>query len=264
MPSAKDYSETPLIKMLLIGESGTGKTGALVSLVKAGYKLRIIDLDAGLDYLFRAIKKECPDKLDNVQYMQFRDKRKLGSNTAGVVAAKAVPDAYTKAVSAMGKWEDDTNPAEWGSEYILVVDSLTFLSAAAYLWLETMNPTIKDPRQIYSAAQNAIEDVLALLTDPSFQTNLIVISHITWVERQDGTMKGYPSAVGKALSPKIPTYFNAIAMCDSSLKNGEVSRTIKTFPTAMIDSIKNPAGEDMAKALPISTGLADYFKTIKA
>ena len=32
-----------------MGDSGTGKTEALCSLVLAGYKLRILDLDNGLD-----------------------------------------------------------------------------------------------------------------------------------------------------------------------------------------------------------------------
>lgn len=264
MPKASEHKSGAMTKMLLMGESGTGKTGACLSLLKAGYKLHFLDMDSGLDFLIRQAKKECPELLDNLDYISLRDKRKLGAATQGVVPAKAVPDAYTRAVGFMGKWEDGSIPAEWGKDHILILDSLTLFSDAAYLWQEALNPTVKDPRQIYSAAQNSVEEVLALLTDEAFATNLIVISHITWVERQDGTMKGYPSAVGKALSPKIPTYFNSVALSDSSLKSGEVTRTIKTFPTAMIDAIKNPAGADMAKALPIETGLATFFKTAQS
>ena len=45
-----------------------GKTGSLVSLVKAGYKLRILDFDNLLDVLKYMIIRECPEKIDNVEF----------------------------------------------------------------------------------------------------------------------------------------------------------------------------------------------------
>ena len=47
MPSILDDTAAPA-KILLIGKSGAGKTGALASLVAAGYNLRIIDTDKGV------------------------------------------------------------------------------------------------------------------------------------------------------------------------------------------------------------------------
>jgi hypothetical protein len=260
MAKASEHKSSAITKMLLIGESGAGKTGALISLVRAGYKLRIIDMDNGLGYLMRELRKE-PALLDLVEYETIRDKLKLGVGVQGVVPKLGVPDAYTKAVKLMGTWSDGSTPSEWGPEYILVLDSFTFFAKAAFLWKETLNPTVKDRRQIYGAAQEACEDVLALLTSEEFNTNLIVISHIRWVTRNDGTTKGYPSAVGEALSPQIPTYFDSLALSESSGTN-PVKRTIKTTPTAMID-LKNPAGLDMKPALPIETGLADFFKSVQ-
>ena len=40
-------SATAPIKLLYIGDSGSGKTGSLASLVKDGYKIRILDYDSG-------------------------------------------------------------------------------------------------------------------------------------------------------------------------------------------------------------------------
>ena len=51
MPKGSEHKSRKYVKLLYLGDSGTGKTGSLVSLVQAGYKLRVIDLDDGLDAL---------------------------------------------------------------------------------------------------------------------------------------------------------------------------------------------------------------------
>lgn len=254
MPTGSEHKSANITKMLLIGESGSGKTGALASLAAAGYKLRIIDLDNGLDFLMRHMRKYHPDKLNNVGYMSFRDKLKAGP--AGMIPV-GVPSAYTKAVGAMDKWEDGTTPSTWGKDYILVVDSLTFLGNAAFRWKEALNPSVKDPRQIFYSAQDAVEDVLALLTSPDFDTNLIITSHLKWMERQDGTAKAFPSSIGGALGPKIPTYFNSLVLAETIGQGASVKRQIRTAPTTFLD-LKNPA--EISAPLPIETGLADFFK----
>ena len=50
MSSILDQIIAP-VKIMLIGENGSGKTGSLASLVCAGYKLRIIDTDKGVKIL---------------------------------------------------------------------------------------------------------------------------------------------------------------------------------------------------------------------
>ena len=66
MPSLANHQSNQFTKLLLIGDAKSGKTGSLVSLVKAGYKLRILDFDNLLDILKFKVMEECPDKLDNV------------------------------------------------------------------------------------------------------------------------------------------------------------------------------------------------------
>lgn len=254
MPSGSQHSSSNLTKMLLIGESGSGKTGALASLAAKGYKLRIVDLDNGLDFLMRYMRKHHADKLDNIHYQSFRDKTK--ATTAGIIPA-GVPQAYTKAVLAMDKWEDGTTPATWGPEYIFVMDSLTFLGNAAFAWKEALNPGVKDPRQIFYSAQQAVEDVLAAVTSPEFNTNVIMTSHLKWQERQDGSVKAFPSSIGGALGPKIPTYFNSLVLAETVGTGASVKRQIRTAPTTFLD-LKNPA--EISAPLPIETGLADFFK----
>lgn len=260
MPNLAEHQSNLYTKMLLEGDSSTGKTGSLVSLVMSDYKLRILDMDNGLEILKTLVRKNCPEKIDNVEYRPLRDVYK--SSPLGPVVAGA-PRAFVDALKMLDRWRYDEidlgSPAEWGPEVILVIDSLTFLSDAAFEWAKGLNPSAKDPRQWYGQAQDAIEKVLALLTGESFQTNVIVVSHVRYVDNPDGTRKGYPTAVGSALSPVIPRYFNSVALCQT--KQGD-RRTIQTASTSMID-LKNPKPFEMLKELPLETGLADFFKTLR-
>ena len=49
MPNLSKHQSSEFTKLLLMGDSKSGKTGALASLVLAGYKLRILDFDNGLE-----------------------------------------------------------------------------------------------------------------------------------------------------------------------------------------------------------------------
>lgn len=268
MPSLSQHQSNEFTKLLVEGDSGSGKSGALASLVKAGYKLRILDWDNGLEPLKQFVMRDSPDKLDNVEFVSLRDERKAGPE--GPTVTK--PTAFMKGIKLLDRWkyknDDGTEtdlgvPAEWGSDCILVVDSLTFMSDAAFDFREPLAPKSRDGkydmRAVYGDAQSAIENVLALLTSESFRTNVIVISHIKYVDNPDGTKKGYPTAVGSALSPVIPRYFNSVALCQTSPGG---NRTIQTQATAMID-LKNPKPFAMAKSYPIETGLADFFAVLR-
>lgn len=261
MPNLAQHQSNNFTKMLLEGDSGSGKTGALTSLVAAGYNLRILDMDNGLETLKQFVSKECPDNLANVEFRTLRDDYK-SSALGPIIAGK--PKAFVDALKLLDRWKYDDidlgSPAEWGTECILVVDSLTFLSDSAFIWAQGLNPSAKDPRQWYGQAQEAIEKVLALLTSPSFETNVIVTSHVKYIENPDGSRKGYPTAVGSALSPVIPRYFNSVALCQTSAGG---KRTIQTAVTAMID-LKNPKPFEMLPSYPISSGLADFFSVLRS
>lgn len=260
MPSLADHQSNSFTKMLLEGDSGSGKTGALTSLVAAGYSLRILDMDNGLETLKQYVLQECPDKLGNIEFRTLRDRYK--ASPSGPIIDGS-PKAFVDAIKMLDRWKyDDVDygkPNEWGPEVILVIDSLTFLSDAAFVWAQGLNANAKDPRQWYGNAQDAIEKVLALLTSPNFETNVIVISHIKYIDNPDGSRKGYPTAVGQALSPVIPRYFNSVALCQTSAGG---KRTIQTAATAMID-LKNPKPFEMQPKYNISTGLAEFFGVLR-
>lgn len=265
MPSLSNHQSAEFTKLLLMGDSKSGKTGALASLVAKGFKLRILDYDNGLDALAQIIKRDAPKNLDNVEFRTLRDKlvsTPLGTTVLGTATA------FIDGIKLLDHWKYDTvdlgKPAEWGKDTICVIDSLTFMADAAFRFREPLTPKSRDGkydiRAVYKDAQDAIENVLALLTSESFRTNVIVISHVRYVDNPDGTRKGYPTAVGSALSPQIPRYFNSVALTQTGTGG---KRHVQTAATAMID-LANPASFKMIPTLPIETGLATFFETLRS
>lgn len=259
MTSLNDHHAGKLVKLLYMGDSGTAKTGSLVALVAAGYKLHILDLDNGLDILKYYVKKDCPNMIANVDYETRRDKIKAGP-TGPIMAG--LPKAYIESLGLMTKWSDGSIPSEWGPEHIFVLDSFTGLGRASLNWAKSINPGVKDGRQWYNMAQGACEQVLSLLTSEAFNANVIIIAHVQLQESPDGTTKGYANAVGKALGPIIPTYFNTMVLAQRQGSGENEKRSIITVPTSMID-LKNPAPFKVDQKLPIGTGLATLFEKLK-
>lgn len=267
MPSLAAHQSNDFTKVLLLGDAKSGKTGSLVSLVKAGYKLRILDLDNLLDILSFLIKKECPDKIGNVEFRTLRDKRKMSA--AGPII-DGTPKAFVETIKMLDHWKykdpsgdvDLGKPAEWGPDCILVLDSLSRFCDAAYDFREPLTPKGRsgesDPRMTYGDAQDAVENTLALMTSEAFRTNVIVICHGQYMELADKTTKIFPQGVGKALSPKIPQYFPTYIR----YKNQGGKRTIQTVSDPMID-LANPNPTAVAKEYPVETGLAEIFAALR-
>jgi hypothetical protein len=258
MPSLSAHQSNDFVKLLLTGDSGSGKSGALTSLVAAGYKLRILDMDNGLDPLKTFVMKECPELVDNVEFRTLRDDYK--TTGAGVIVEK--PKAWVNMMKMLDHWKyDDTDlgdPAEFGPDCIVVIDSLSFAADAAFDWAQSMNPGAKEPRTWYHVAQGQIESMLSLLTSATFKTNVIVLAHVRYSQNEDGTLKGYPNSVGSAIGPAIPRYFNHWAQC----MNKAGKRTIRTAATTSFD-LKNTRPFEMKNEYDLSDGLAQFFAVLR-
>ena len=268
MTSLVNHQSNSYTKLLLLGDAKSGKTGSLVSLVKAGYRLRILDLDNLLDILKYKVLEECPDNLANVEFRSVRDKYKA---TPGGTMIDGKPKAWTDSIKLLNNWKytdesgeeiDYGNPANWGPDTILVIDSLSRWCDAAYDFHEAMIPRGKsgdyDGRAVYGNAQDDVEKQLAMLMSDSIKTNVIVIAHGTYMDLPDGTKKIFPQGVGQKLSLKIPQYFpNYIRY-----KNKAGKRTIQVESDAMID-LANTRPNTLNKELPIETGLAEFFSALR-
>lgn len=256
MTKLSGHHSSRFVKLLYIGDSSTGKTGSLVSLVKAGYRLKVLDLDNGLDVLRSFVKNEAPDKIDAVDYETIRDSIRPG-NQGPIVSARA----FVEGTKLMTKWSDESIPAQGGEGEIFVLDSLTSFGKAAFEWARQMNPSAKDPRQWYFAAQQALENIVAMLTSEGFAAHVILIAHVNYRELQDGSTKGYPTAIGSALGPIIPRYFNTLIMAETIGSGKALKRRIRTVSTAVVD-LKNPAPFKIEAEYDLGTGMAELFKKL--
>lgn len=252
MPTMDQHQSATFAKMIYIGDSSSGKTGSLASLIDADYKFRILDMDNGLDPLKAFVKDKA--KLKNVEFETLRDKY-VASNAGPVI--KGVPKAFTEALSFMTKWSTEFEDPNT----IFVLDSLSAFGKAAFEWAKFANPGSKDPRQWYFAAQKAVEDTIAMITAEGFRMNAIVISHVNYKEVTEGVTKGHVNAIGSALGPIIPRYFNTLVLAESTGSGKNVRRKIKTVPTGVIDlKTPNPA---IDVELPLETGMATLFHQLK-
>lgn len=250
MPTLDQHQSSAYTKVLYLGDSGSGKTGSLVSLLEAGYKFRILDLDNGLDPLVAFGNKEL---LSQVTFETVRDKYK---STKQGPKVDGTPKAFVGAMDIMTEWSEIED-----SKTIFVLDSLSALGRAAYAWANNMNPTAKDKRQIYGTAMGAVEDVIAMLTGEDFRMNVIVITHVKYDEGDEGTGKGFANSIGKALGPVIPRYFNTMLLAEKTGSGNNIKRKIKTMPTNLVD-LKIPV-PGIDKEFPLETGMAKIFAALR-
>ena len=130
-------------------------------------------------------------------------------------------------------------PGNWGPDHILVIDSLS----PAYATPPTTGAQFMipktggkyDQRAVYGNAKTRVEKILATITSPNFETNVIVICHGQYMALDDGKTKIFPQGVGQKLSPKIPQYFPAYVRYTN--ENGH--RKIQLKSTPLID-LANP------------------------
>ena len=260
MSRLSTHKEDSYIKFLLLGESKTGKTGALASLVHAGYKLLIIDFDAGLDYLAAQVAKDDPALLDNVYFETFGDKTKLTSTRDVVVEGR--PHAFADAFKALDDGiEDSGPPKDLGHDWVVVIDSLWAAGRAAFFAAGVRSLSFT-PKKGSELAQGMIMAMLENLTDPDFHANVCVISHMTLMELDNGVTKGLPAAIGKAVCSNIPKLFNRMLVMEIKGAGRTAKRVISTVPTTLITATSGELKDKVPATLPIETGLADFFKIV--
>lgn len=286
MPGISKRDNSAPIKLLFIGASSSGKTGALISLAEAGYNLRVLDFDNGTDILrdYATNPKsqyKIPEPDQRIQYVTLTDKMKpIGTD---VICQQAT--AWPKMVKLLGDWKDDDvslGPvASWGEQDILVIDSLWAAATAALHYHLSMQGALlkkrtqnEGRRDIYAVHQ-LIRPLLEMLYSTSIKCNVIVITHITY-NNEEGikpqidpekpteapNKEGFPAALGRALGPEIPKYFNNMLVAKTeNLETGGL-HWIHTTPTSSINA-KSSAPLRVEKRYKLATGLADYFKAVK-
>lgn len=271
MAKASEHPSLEILKALVVGDPGSGKTGSLVSLLKDGYRLRVYDFDNLLDSLLQYCREQCPDKLDNLSYQTFTDKMAIPSTPVGMIGGaqrvmpftSGTPTAYVNCLKQLEYWKDGDEdlgrPGEWGPDTVVVIDSLTSMAQAAFRYAQAMDPMGKDARVHYKTAQDLIMNALAILAGKQFNTNVLVLAHIDYDKNHLGITKGFPRSIGSAINEVIAGNFPAAIRVEPT-PDGR-NRIIRTDASGIID-LKNPVAFRVKETYPIESGMADFFAAV--
>lgn len=251
-------------KIIMVGNSGAGKTGALAALAKAGYKVNILDFDNGTEILYHMLKDD-PKALDRVDIEKCQDSFKMGINKS--IQWVTPLTAFPNALKCLTEWPGQGKPSDWGTDTVLVLDTLTFLGESIMRYVLAANNKLgvsTDPKAgasepNWGSAIGLQEDFLAMLTS-NLKCHVIVMAHLKDIER-GGVNLPFPSALGKKLPPVVNTYFNHALMVKTSGSGSSFKRTIHSKTQGLVE-LKTAAPASVKESYPIETGLADYFKDL--
>lgn len=264
------------IKMLVLGASGSGKTGALLALARQGFKLRVADFDNGaagtLLPLMKPQERE-GDKVLDIDIEVFADRMKQmpvfiqsGKPPQLVMQVVDNPDCWERFGKSFDNWPGKGSIMSWGPDTIFVLDSLSFASQASLRHILRINNRngLQPYQSDWGDAMREVEAILAALYNPLVKCHVIVNSHILYVGEEEtpgvDRREGYPMTIGNKLSPRVPRYFNVMVRAKSTRTGNDTIRKIHTKGDVGLE-LKVPV-PGIAKEFPQETGLADLFAAL--
>ena len=275
------YESSPYVKMLFMGDTGAGKTGATVALAAAGYNVHNLDLEAGTDIIADFIlnptsmyRRALPGlwtqaQADSIQqrydFVSISETMKKSKTEKGTKVFGA-GDGWNKVIAQLENWTDGENsygPVEsWTPKDVLVIDSLTKLTKFAFRFQLAMNGrlfTRPEQNDIYQA-QILVEALIENLCSVQIPCHVVINCHIKYLEA-GAMLRGFPETIGKALSPTLGRHFNHTLLARTSGQKEALTRKIITTTTGAID-LKSTAPLRVKAEYELKTGLAEYFRDV--
>lgn len=252
-----------LVKMLIMGNSGVGKTGALASLAQAGYRLFIFDFDNGLDILLD--ETVLPKQFrKNIYFKPFQDSPII--QVGAPVMRRAT--AWQEFMKTLGGWKEGEQPlgnfSTWGPQDVIVVDSLTFASDRCFDDALQLGGRLNGQRaqiQDYGAAIDNLQSMLEMLYSSACKCNVVMTAHLQFMgDDLTGARKGYPNVIGQKLAPKIPRLFNNMILAEKKTVGNTVTREFVTGGHMLLDLKVSKPGKIPNR---IPADLANLFALLK-
>lgn len=256
----------PGTNTLIIGPTGTGKTYCLRTAVEAGLEVFVISTEPGIA---STLGDTDPSRLHwhyippaNVGWDDLLDSaKKINQLTfealAGIKSGinKGKYHQWMDVLICCSNFIDDRtgiaygDVSEWGSDRMLVIDSLSGLNIMAMNLVVGSKP-MKAVGDWGVAMDNLERMLFKLVTDT--QCFFTLIGHIEREKDEiSGAVKLMVSTLGRKLAPKIPWFFDEVLL---------TKREVKTFTWDTACS-----NVDLkARNLPISDKLPPSFKLIVA
>lgn len=261
MPTLDNHN--PGLRVLIVGEPGSGKSTAIGKLAEAMQKLFIVDFDNNLNPLkiFVSDKYFC-----NIHYQTLVDPMDFDTN--GMPIAKGIPRAWTRYIALAKQWidiesgEDFGRPDDWPKDHWFVEDSLTTKGRAA-MWHTLHKRKRMGKRKGFAEWGDAIDKIEGTLDLwKASNCNFICTAHLARLRMEDVTETAddngnvidrptvakrlppnanmrYPVALGQALPPRIGAYFNVVLQAQRIGAGAGARRVLRTVPEEDVD-IKVP------------------------
>lgn len=213
-------SPLPGFKVMLIGDSGTGKTYCLRTLIDAGLFPICLFTENSFDVLGDVPKEKMAWQYVS-PYTEDLSALIEMSQRIGTMTFEAITKAHDnkrfnnspwmKMLTALMDFKDERtgrsfgNIATWGTDKVFVIDSLSGLTAASRQNVAGNRPALSPPD--YGLAQRQIEGLINQICT-AFRCHFVLTAH---AERELdpvlGGQKIMASTIGKALAPVLPRYF---------------------------------------------------------
>lgn len=284
-------ASAPLIKMLLLGLSGEGKSTSLIPLAipdfkgNPGYELRVLDFDSKFEEVARAtlarmlkagtITQAQHDKAltENLDIAVCNEQMGIvsareGKKTIKKIGVDGTATAWTAAVRQIDKWS-----SSFSDRTIFIVDSFTHAVRAITNFSMELNGKLNQSLEWrdFMGPQSIAETLMYMAAD--LPTHSIITAHQEAVEVLKPTTqtddKGQPIdelvdvvmapiSIGKAGRVKLPSKMNHLLVASSEGKGSAVKRYIYTEPRSGVTT-KSPFYGVAKDRYPIETALVEYF-----
>lgn len=270
------------LRILIVGDPGAGKTGAIGNLAEHGQELFWADFDNNLNALPQFLS---PEALGRIHVETLVDPVRM--NAEGKPIIDGIPPSLPQFIKLSDKWvdsetgEDFGRPEEWADDRWFVVDSLTTLGNAC------MNYTMFKRKKMgrrrgFAEWGDAIERVEGVMQRfAGADVNVIMTAHLCRLNMEDvtetddsndrptqakrlppnATMR-YPVALGQKLPPRIGGYFNVVLQLQRIGTGAGAQRLIRTVPEEDVD-IKVPLPPRIVKPEVKIDRLWDIIKPLK-
>lgn len=264
---------------LLAGESGSGKTSAIATQLKAGLHVFVIVTEPdGVASLLDSCERigvpidnlhwaqcfpaaagwmdleEMITKVSTMDQKQLADQRDMGKAAFRAPAIKFLNAFRNFHCDRTGN--DYGDFTSWGDDCCLNVDSFSGWCTIGFGCTVGFKPTA-NPGE-WGIAQNFVYNMLMKINSDR-QCFFNMTAHIEKeIDELTGARKVMVSAIGAKLAPKIPKFFGDVIKCERLMVTDAKGRQSAEFIWSTLDSgmvLKN-------RALPVSAKLPADFKQV--
>lgn len=262
-------SRLPGFNTMLMGASGAGKTYSLGTLIDMGLKVNVLFTEPGMETLskyyqdrgqplppnvhWHYIAPAGPDwksMIDSADKINKLDLKMLASMSD---INKGKHREFIEILTALSNFKSDRDGSvlgpvdDWGTDSVLVVDSLSGLNLAAMNMVTGSKP-VKSMSDWGIAMDNLERLITKLTTD--LQCHFILTTHLEReVDEITGGSSMMASTLGKKLGPRLPRFFS-----DVIYARREGDRFLWSTASVGVDS--------KSRNLPLSDKLAPSFDLI--